>query len=266
MNFFQQKNSLVDSQNRALNLATRLDNSSKRLSALKLEISMHYLMRFLITIIISLFALSVGGQILKYTFSYIRPDGEDKLFIRLFDLNTENNVPSLFSVGLLFVCCILLGIIAMLKYQQRERFRGHWKWLSLIFLGLSIDEGASIHEELIIPLRSGLGVSGFLYFAWVIPAFLFVLFLGITYLKFILALPKQIRTLFILSGGIYLSGTIGLELIGGVIASTTGSNNLLFTLISSCEEVTELTGILLFVYTLLKYLQLNINSIQLRFK
>lgn len=242
------------------------NNRSTSLYNLELEISMNRVIRFTITIIAFLLALSVVGQIAKYIFGYIRPDGEDKLFVRLFDLDTENNIPSLFSVGLLFVCFILLGVIAIYKYQQRDRFRDHWKWLSFIFLGLSIDEGVSVHEELIIPLRNALGASGFLYFSWVIPAFFFVLLLGITYLKFVLALPNQIRNLLVVSGALYLSGTIGIELIGGAIASVIGQDNLYFALAADCEEILELTGILLFIYTLLKYIQLNMYSIQLRFK
>lgn len=268
MKFFQQKRqfNFINSRKSALNSVTVPDNNSMRLMTLELEINVRYFIQFLGTIIISLLALSVVGQIFKYMFGYVRSDGQDKLFVQLFDFDTENNIPSLFSVSLLFICCVLLGVITIIKYQQRDKYRTYWQWLSFIFLGLSIDEGVSIHEQLIIPLRNGLGVSSFLYFAWVIPAFFFVLLLGVLYLKFIVALPKKICHLFVLSGGIYLSGAIGVELIGGAIASVTGQSNFLYSLVADCEEFLELTGIGLFTYTLLKYIQLNINSIQLRFK
>lgn len=255
----------ISPQNRILNSAFNQDDISSRLGSLDLELVIHRLMKFLITTVVLLSALSLIGQVAKYTFNYIRPDGKDKFFVQLFDLDTENNIPSLFSAGLLCLCCILLGVIAILKYQQSDQFRTHWKWLSLIFLGLAIDEAVSIHEEFAEPLRNGLGVGGFLYFAWVIPAFFFVLGLGVAYLRFILALPRQTRHLLILSAGIYLSGTIGMELIGGAIASV-GQKNLLYALVANGEEVIEFAGILLFIHTLFQYIQRHMHSIQLYFK
>ena len=48
----------------------------------------------------------------------------------------------------------------------------------MIFVALSLDEAASIHERALVPLRRALSPTGVLTFAWVIPGALFVALVG----------------------------------------------------------------------------------------
>src|SRR5256885_4802293 len=92
-----------------------------------------------------------------------------KSFERLFDLDAEANIPTWFSSALLLMCAMLLAANAAAKWKTRDRYTIHWIVLSVIFLYLSVDETAIIHEMSIKPLRSMLHPTGLLYEAWIIP-------------------------------------------------------------------------------------------------
>ena len=115
--------------------------------------------------------------------------------VRLFNLSNEANVPTYFSSMLLLVPAVLLMVIGIVKRRDHAAFARHWQFLGFIFLCLSLDETACIHESLIGPLRSMLHATGVFYFTWVIPAVILVFIVGLTYLRFILALPRVTRNL-----------------------------------------------------------------------
>ncbi len=223
------------------------------------------LTQLLFAIAIFFFLASIVVNTLKYELSYIRPNGEDRLLVRLFDLDSENNIPTIYGSWLLLACSVLLGLIALMKHRQGDRFRLHWKGLAIIFLGMSIDELASIHETITNPLHHYLKVDGIWHFAWVVPALCFVALLGVAYFKFLLALPRKIGLLFLVSGGIYISGALVSEMIGGIVASAIGEKNLIYSLVTDVEELLEMTGLILFIYALLRYVPMSIHTLQINF-
>ena len=177
-----------------------------------------------------------------------------------FNFDREDSVPTYFSALILLISASILGLIAFLKRKEKDSFAIHWMTMSLIFLGLSIDESVSFHEILTEPFRSNLQLSGFLRFSWVIPVGIFVIFFCISYLKFFLALPKKMKVMFFVSGAVYVFGALGLEMIGGSIYKGDGSldvteQSLTYMLVTTTEETLEMTGILLFIYTLLQYIK-----------
>jgi len=60
--------------------------------------------------------------------------------------------------------------------------------------------------------------------------------------------------LFVVTGVTFITGAIGFEMIGGRHFDLHGKNNLLYSLIYTCEELLEMLGIVIFIYTLLKYI------------
>ena len=158
----------------------------------------------------------------------------------------------LFSVGV--TAALILGAIAVLKRAERDRYARHWAALSAIFVYLSLDEGARIHEMLAHPCRAMLGTSGLLYYAWIIPAALLVTILGCVYLRFLCHLPVRTRRLFITGGVIFVVGVFAGEAVGGWYAQRHGAANLVWSLIGSAEECCEMTGVAIFIYALLSYM------------
>ena len=181
---------------------------------------------------------------------------------RLFDINEENNIPTWYSSIQLLLCSALLGLIAAVKYQHRDRYAKQWKGLSIIFLLLSIDETSSIHE-LLIPTGKVIDGSGFLYFFWVVPGMLFVLSLALIYWKFLTHLPFRTRMLFLISGAIFVPGAIGMEMLGAkffvmnsdvsFMDSASGWKGMTMALILAIEEFLEMVGVTVFLYALLSY-------------
>lgn len=182
---------------------------------------------------------------------------------RLFNLDLEANIPTFFSAMLIIVGAVLLFFIS----TQVARHKMKWKSLGFIFIFLSVDEAAQIHEETIYVIRKYLlfgatgldDFDGFLTYSWVILYGL--IFIGIVFyfFKFVFALPPRTRNLFIVSGFIYVSGALGFEMIGGHIEKLY-SRNALWWFCTTLEETLEMTGMSLFLYALLDYIsKMNIT-------
>jgi hypothetical protein len=182
-----------------------------------------------------------------------------------FDLDGEQNIQAWFQTALLLLCSILLWLIASAKRLVAESYLRHWQLLALIFLGLSLDEAASLHEMTVEPLRAALHTTGFLYFAWVILGATFVLLFGLAYLRFLFHLPARYRVLFLISGALFVSGAVGMEMVDGNYFVTHG-RDLTYAMLTVGEEALEISGLLSFIYALLGYLseQWSVVSISLQ--
>lgn len=222
-------------------------------------------LRILLLIIIGISLIDV---VLQYSKFFL---GHERLFglANLLDVDSENSLPNWYSSITLFICAALLFVISLVKKQEGDRYSNHWKWLSVIFLYISLDESAGIHELLIDPLRDSFHLSGFLYYPWVIVAGTLVVTIFFIYLKFLFALPVRTRFLFLLAGAIYIMGAAGFEMIGGEFISThlskvaTGWEGFEFHLFIGVEEFLEKVGVGLFIYALLEYISDYIKEVRI---
>ncbi|NOZ32815.1 MAG: hypothetical protein GXP01_07035 [Alphaproteobacteria bacterium] len=172
---------------------------------------------------------------------------------RHFDLDGEANLPTWFSAALMAVIsflCVLSGSAAKLR---GEAHRWAWRGLALVFGLFSLDEVASFHEAVMDPLRALLQTDGVLYYAWVVPAIPLVIGFALIYLPFLGHLPKRFAALFVASGALYVGGALGLEMVGGFVASTSGEETTAFAVATTIEEGLEIAGLTLFTVTLLHY-------------
>ncbi len=214
--------------------------------------------RFLLYVVCGLTLANIIGLICRFTLK--RPRIIE--FLRLFDLDTERNIPTWYSASALLFCAILLMIISFAKKGLHDRYVFHWRLLSGIFLFLSMDELVGLHERLIEPLQVTFRASGIFFFAWVIPGAAFVLIVLLTYLKFLTDLPARIRRLFLLAGTTYISGALLLEMLGAPIWAAYGGNNVAAVALTTVEEFLEMVGVVMFVYALLTYLSLLTKEVQ----
>lgn len=182
---------------------------------------------------------------------------------KLFTFNDEANIPTFYSSLALFFSAILLLIIGV---AHRKRGSAYLSWLGLasVFLMLSIDEAASVHERLTIPLRELLNTSGFLHFAWVIPYSIMVLLLFVLYARFLINLPKKTMILFLVAGITYITGALGFEMLGASWAYLHETDNLIYSLIVTCEEFLEILGIVFFIYALIQYISEQIGKLTIK--
>ena len=136
-----------------------------------------------------------------------------------FYFDTEANFPSLYSSLAILFSAALLWLIGNLLNEKKENRSIYWKFLSLVFIFLALDEFASIHEYLIQPMQHLVSQSAvnsdYLYFAWLVPYSLLCLILGVVLFKFFFRLPVRTRILFVIAGFIFLSGAVVMEMVGG---------------------------------------------------
>ncbi|MEM8828342.1 MAG: hypothetical protein AAGE96_03170 [Cyanobacteria bacterium P01_G01_bin.19] len=220
--------------------------------------------RFLLSVIAILIILNLSE---RFFIRWLNATNGTELISRYFNFDQESNLPTLYSALTLGFCSYLLAIITTLRKAQNARYIKHWKGLSIIFSLMAIDEMCSYHELLIPILREALNAEGIFYFTWVIPGFFLVGIFLISYRKFIFNLPPKTRNLFILAGAVYLSGTLGMEMVGGYLADRSGYNTV-YGLASTTEELFEMFGIVIFINGLLSYIQSQLNELHLslRFK
>ena len=188
-----------------------------------------------------------------------------------FDLNSENNIPTWYSSSALLLASALLAMIALVKLQWQETYARHWVVLAVIFLFLSMDEAASIHEKgselalLIMPSLVDSGyLSRYLYFAWVVFGIPFVLLFSLAYLRFLIHLPAKTRSLFVLAGIIYVGGALGVEMLGARDFYLYGEGRpLVHSMLILWEEGFEMFGIVIFIYALTSYLGSHLTNLRI---
>ena len=181
-------------------------------------------------------------------------------FAERFDMDVERSIPTWYSVTVLLFASIILLMIGVLKKQERDEHAFKWILLSFLFLFMSIDESAMIHE-LVGPLVGSITkiTSGYLTWGWYIPALAMAVFLGIYLFKYWLSLPKKIKFLFLLSAVIFIGGAVGAEMItANYITTYSGLNDPyttgFYVVLSAVEEGMETIGVVVFIYALLLYL------------
>ena len=207
--------------------------------------------RVLLIISFALALISLFAQFSKYLGNSKNGLG----LIPMMDLDYESSIPTIVSVQLLFIAAFLFILVGVLKNKKKDKYRWHWMGLAMGFLFMTFDEGASIHELLTMPVRNniGEGLPSFLTFAWIIPIGIIVIVLSIFYFRFILALPKKTRRMVIISGIVYLGGSVGMEMIGGSYAQAHTIHTLTYNIIVTIEETLEMIGIILLINTLAEY-------------
>lgn len=205
-----------------------------------------------------LIAFSIFGQVMRWN------HGSEHHLIGVFDLDSEKNVPTLFSAFLLFAAAVTVAAVA--KIESGSRWHRTWWALALGFLLMSFDETFPMHERLIEPVRGMLGADypPIFHFAWVIPGLVLLAVIAMSLRRFARALPRSTRSLFLLSATLYFGGAIGLEMVGGRYLALHGSD-LNQSMIATLEESLEMYGSCLFVYAALRYLADRGAQLRLRF-
>lgn len=178
-------------------------------------------------------------------------------WVGMVDVDKEASIPQWLSASVLLLCSVLLAaIVSEMRKVDTGKIFG-WGVLLIVFVFLSLDETVSVHEKLIEPLRSSLDTGGPFYFAWVIPGWLLVMILGLTYSRFLFDLPAKIRRLFIAAGSVYILGALVMEMLSGAQMDLHGEWNLTYVAIATTEEFLEMTGAVLFLYALMVYVSVR---------
>ncbi len=232
---------------------------------MKVKIQLKKFIINLAIIVIVLNSISLIGRLVEYLLDI----KETTEFVRLFHVAEEGNITAWYSSLTLLFSAILLGFIAQAKRSEANSFAKHWNILSIVFIYLSLDEAARIHEIIILPLRKIFNLSGIFYYSWVIIAIPLLLFFIIYFISFLKFLPVKTRNYFILSGFVFVSGALGLEMLSGYLMTSEIVRGSIYNSMSiTIEEFLENIGIVVFIYALLDYIKthLKVKEILLDFE
>jgi hypothetical protein len=206
--------------------------------------------------------LLIGLDALRLFFKHKMPEFTrlNEFLEAMFQITSEYNVPTFFSSFVLVLAGIWLLLVARISKQHKL----HWFLLGVVFIFLALDESLLIHEGISRLTRENVAVEGNLsYGTWVIPYLIVTGALGAFYWKFVFQLPKRTMWLFIMSGGIYVGGAAGFELVEGFVFTNYGETAF-YKLVHWSQEVVEILGIILFNYALIDYLSAQPISLTFR--
>lgn len=202
------------------------------------------LLRRLLGVCFSLTAVSIACSYL-----YLQRGRSLRGLAILFLLEEDTSVPTWFAAAQLAgAAAVLATLAARDRLMDRVVARG-WALLSVVFALLSIDEVATLHEWAgdVIGAR-----RGYFYYSWVILGAVVVGIVGLLSLPLLRRLPRRTRTLIVLSGAVFVSGALLMEMVNGRLDDI-GSSDLHYSLQSAVEEAMELCGASLFLYALTDY-------------
>lgn len=182
---------------------------------------------------------------------------------RVLDVDEESSIPTWFSSAQLLLASALLFLVAFIKSRTGERYTGHCLVLGLIFMGLSIDEMVSIHEQATLALNFEIrGLNGASWIAIGVPL---VLAVALAYRGFVMDLPQRSRLLLVLAAGTFVGGAIGVEMLDAITQAAYLELSVTHTLVVATEESLERLGIAIFIFWLLSYIrdELGVNRVRL---
>jgi hypothetical protein len=193
-------------------------------------------------------------------YSGAKPDLSNKIW--LLDVDSEDSAFTWLSVVVAFSAAWLLFLASRDAAMRGGRFKYHWYALTGLFLLLSFDEFAGIHEKISAALSGRMEHTGLMYFAWAAPAGIVSLIGLAAFIPFIRSFPLTLAGLLVLSALIFLGGAVGFEMIGGSVAEVEGIESFRYRILTNIEEGLEMAGILVFIYVLLCHLKLSGATLQ----
>ena len=96
-----------------------------------------------------------------------------------------------------------------------------------------------------------------------IPYGVAVVVFGLIYWRFLYRLPRRTALGFVLAGGLFVTGAIGAEMVGGWYLEQHGSATPLYVAIQTVEEALEMVGILVFISSMLGYADQRLGGLKL---
>ena len=226
-----------------------------------IEIKPRKVVLVLVAVIALIVLANVAALVSEFAF------GHDYVFglIPLVAIDEEQNIPTYFSSLMWLVCALLsLGIAAAEKANRRSYF--YWAALSLICLYISVDEFVAFHERVVnAQVRGPVATREPFYVSWVLVYAVVVAAVALTFGRFVLRLPSEIRRLIIIAGVAYVFAAMGFEWLSGIYLTTHDwSFGLGYHVVTLFEETLEMAAIVMLLYALMSYAAKYAGGLSLR--
>lgn len=216
----------------------------------------------LLSVIIALFGLLHLAAMPIFVNGASASEGIHVKVGRFFMLMNENSVTTWFTVVLIALNAFLLALNATAARQLQTGSPLPWLILAVIIAYLSMDEMLELHERVGVAVAHGLKFSDKMAFPWVVTGLTFTAIVALSFIGFLRRLPRRTARLFILAGGVYVGGALGVEVIESLTVSKFGMGALFYIEVM-VEECMEMFGQALFAYALLDHLAQKRAIIQL---
>lgn len=230
-----------------------------RVAGFSLDLSPRTVLRWLCAAVVVLVVASVAGQVLLRELPGLPLVGG---LAHALYVDSEQSLPTIFAVLLLLSAAGLLAVVAALYCRTDAEDVRYWWTTAVLVLLLTLDEYLSLHEQLIDPMRDLLGASGPFYYAWIVPGAIAVVIVVAVFVPFLGRLPRRLRMRILVSGGLFLSGAIGVEMVGGAIESAAGDrNSYAYIASTTVEESLEMVAVVFLIYALLDHLATSFDAL-----
>jgi hypothetical protein len=175
----------------------------------------------------------------------------------LFNLDGDLSIPAWFSSIQLFMTGSVL-LVASLNNRHKHRMPTALLVAGgMLFIFLSADEGAAIHEKLTDVART-LEMDWLLFRgdhgAWIAVYAVMFLMIAAFGARYLITVWKNFRreSLLALSGAVTLvAGGVGLEILGYLMFSQQGKKPFMYKVEVACEEMLEMAGVSIILYAVL---------------
>jgi hypothetical protein len=181
------------------------------------------------------------------------PDTNISQIVPFFDLDRGSSLPAFFNLLLLLGCTLLTLVIALAQKRAQGGF-SHWIALMLVFMFLTLDAYYRIHVFL-SALSYRMRELGWVFIPWIWVYAAGALLVGILFLRFLWQAPLRFRVLCIMAGILFVIGAAGFESLGRAWLDTVlDADSARYILLTLLEETCEFTGLIIFIYALLWYM------------
>lgn len=189
-------------------------------------------------ITVTLAVIAASLSVLRLLAQFRSPgESEFGAWSHVFDLDDEGTLPAWFQTAMLLASGALLWKIGS-SGEANDRFSRHWKFLAWVFVYLSADENAGLHETLGFWLSEHFGWASSLgVYVWLIPALALVAGLGIASWKFLRHLPPRTRRTMVIAAVVYVAGAAGMEIVEALFDRLSGSFS--FSMMTIVEETLD---------------------------
>jgi hypothetical protein len=220
-----------------------------------IKVSFAKIFKVLVIIFFTLFTIHVifyAVDILTYSKNLVFLES-----LALFNMNDEQNIPTLYNTFITLLSALLLVLIASKAEIKRDKLL--WGGMALIFLYIGVDDFVTFHEGVyhhFVPEYSG---TGFLTYGWVIPYGAIILIVLVIYIPHVIRIPWKVRNKIILAGAVFVTCAYVLEFVSGYFI--THGHDILYKLSNTIGQGGEMVGILIFINALIIYIKLKFNTI-----
>ncbi len=174
----------------------------------------------------------------------------------VFDPVDEASITTVFSMLNLLIASSLLFVIYLNAKTRHEPGSRYWLILSVVFLALSVDEVAQVHERAgNLLAERGLFTSADDFNPDYVVTGLFALVVFVVLIPLLRQLDRKTLVLFLGAGGLFVGGALGMELVElALLRGDTAEGDAILDARSIVEEAGEMYGVALFNFALFKLL------------